>query len=161
MATLSGPRNEQKLSLEVAGSYLLEECRMVLPGIQALFGFQLIAVFNAGFAERLSPAEQRVHLAAIALVVLAVALVTAPAALHRQSEPHSISDRFLSFASRLLLWSMFPLALGICLDVYLVTQLILHSTTASVALAATLFCILIGLWFGLPRTRPFRRTPGM
>jgi len=30
-------------------SHLLEECRMVLPGIQALFGFQLIAVFNQPF----------------------------------------------------------------------------------------------------------------
>ena len=34
-------------------THLLEECRMVLPGIQALFGFQLIAVFNAAFWEKL------------------------------------------------------------------------------------------------------------
>jgi hypothetical protein len=27
----------------------IEECRIVLPGIQALFGFQLIAGFNQGF----------------------------------------------------------------------------------------------------------------
>lgn len=30
-------------SLSDSVSHMLEECRMVLPGIQALFGFQLIA----------------------------------------------------------------------------------------------------------------------
>jgi hypothetical protein len=43
----------EHLPLSKAAQLLLEECRMVLPGIQALFGFQLIAVFNARFAERL------------------------------------------------------------------------------------------------------------
>jgi hypothetical protein len=32
---------------------------MVLPGIQALFGFQLIAVFSPGFEQKLTLAEQR------------------------------------------------------------------------------------------------------
>lgn len=31
----------------------LDEARMVLPGVQALFGFQLIAVFSDGFERRL------------------------------------------------------------------------------------------------------------
>jgi hypothetical protein len=31
------------------GRDAIEEARMVLPGIQALFGFQLIAVFNERF----------------------------------------------------------------------------------------------------------------
>ena len=35
---------------------------MVLPGIQALFGFQLMAVFSPGFWERLDSSEQRLHL---------------------------------------------------------------------------------------------------
>jgi len=36
---------------------------MVLPGIQALFSFQMIAVFNNGFTERLWLAEQKLHIA--------------------------------------------------------------------------------------------------
>ena len=39
-----------------------QEARMVLPGIQTLFGFQLIAVFNQGFKMSLSEGEQFVHL---------------------------------------------------------------------------------------------------
>jgi hypothetical protein len=30
----------EPISLEAATGHILEECRMVLPGIQALFGFQ-------------------------------------------------------------------------------------------------------------------------
>ena len=40
-------RGEQTvLSLESQVKAAIDEARMVLPGIQALFGFQLIAVFN-------------------------------------------------------------------------------------------------------------------
>jgi len=51
----------------------------VLPGIQALFGFQLIAVFNDGFGEKLSSGQQVMHLVSIVLVALAIALVMAAA----------------------------------------------------------------------------------
>jgi len=47
------------LSLKDAVQQLLDEARMVLPGIQTLLGFQLIACFNEGFAVRLDAAEQR------------------------------------------------------------------------------------------------------
>jgi len=38
-------------SLEEETRTVIEEARMVLPGIQAFFGFQLIAVFNNRFQE--------------------------------------------------------------------------------------------------------------
>jgi hypothetical protein len=82
----------ESLPLSKAAEYLLDECRMVLPGIQALFGFQLVAVFNQGFAEKLSTAEQRLHLLAIGLVVVAVAIIMTPAALHRAS-PREVTAR--------------------------------------------------------------------
>src|SRR3954453_616019 len=100
---------KEELPLAKAAGFLLEECRMVLPGIQALFGFQLIAVFNSGFFERLSPGERRIHLASILCIVAAVALVMAPAALHRQTQPNRMSLRFVRMSSRLLMWSMLPL----------------------------------------------------
>lgn len=62
-----GKGKKEDISLDAAAGHLLEECRMVLPGIQALFGFQLIAVFNQGFAEKLPQATQMVHLAATIL----------------------------------------------------------------------------------------------
>src|SRR5438445_33623 len=58
VAKPAGKGATEDLSLDAAASHLLEECRMVLPGIQALFGFQLIAVFNQGFGEKLSHGAQ-------------------------------------------------------------------------------------------------------
>ena len=147
---VSAPEVEA-LSLDDAASHLLEECRTIVPGVQAVFGFQLIAVFNQGFGEKLSVGEQRLHLAAIALVVVAMALVMAPAALHRQAEPRSVSDRFLVAASRMLLWSLAPLALGLCLDVYLVARVVLGAGTIAAALAAVLLAVLGTFWYALPR----------
>jgi hypothetical protein len=54
---------------------LIEEARMVLPGLQALLGFQLIAVFNERFDKALSPLEQHLHLAAICAVAVAGVLL--------------------------------------------------------------------------------------
>jgi Family of unknown function (DUF6328) len=53
-----------------------------MPGIQAIFGFQLIAVFNVRFRDFTS-VEQAVHLAALLLIALAIALIMTPAAYHR------------------------------------------------------------------------------
>src|SRR5689334_25215274 len=97
---------------------------MVLPGIQALFGFQLIAVFNDGFEHKLSEPQQQLHYAAILLVTVAIALVMAPAAIHRQTSQREVSERFIWRASQLLLAGMLPLSVALCLDLYLIGVII-------------------------------------
>jgi len=146
-----GKGRKEEISLDDAATHLLEECRMVLPGIQALFGFQLIAVFNQGFGEKLSHAQQLVHLAAIVLTTLAMALVMTPAALHRQAEPTSVSERFLWIASNVVLAGMFPLALAVGLDAYVVANVVLHNDGAAAALAIALVAVFFFLWLVLPR----------
>ena len=61
----------EQISLTDQMRNILEEARMILPGIQALFGFQTIAVFNQRF-EDLGPAMRTLHLAALALVVISI-----------------------------------------------------------------------------------------
>ena len=51
-------------TLEQEATHATDEARMVLPGVQAVLGFQLVALFNQRF-ELLSPAEQVLHLASI------------------------------------------------------------------------------------------------
>ena len=142
---------KETLPLSEAVTLLLEECRMVLPGIQALFGFQLISVFNSTFREKLTSTEQCLHLAAIALVALAVALVMAPAAFHRQTSPQAATQDFVTIASRLLLLSMFPLMLGISFDFYIIAKLILNNTLMSLVLSGVLLIAFSTLWFLFPR----------
>jgi hypothetical protein len=146
----SRPSLEEQEPLAEVASHLLEECRMVLPGIQALFGFQLIAVFNAKFWE-LASSDRMIHLFAITLVAVAIALVMTPAAYHRQVHQNCISRKFIEMSSQLLLFSMFPLMLGICLDFYLIANMILANGGISLAITIVLAAIFIGLWIVLPR----------
>src|ERR1043166_9432953 len=146
----------EELSLEQTATHLLEECRMVLPGIQALFGFQFVAVFSARFSETLTPAEQRLHLGALVCVAFAAALVMAPAALQRHSEPRSVSERFIRTSSRLLMWSMPPLAVGTTVDTYLVAHVITTSVPEAVASALAVLLAFVLFWAVLPRWRRYR-----
>jgi Family of unknown function (DUF6328) len=149
---------EEQLSLDSVARLLLEECRMVLPGIQALFGFQLIAVFNEGFSDKLTPGEQKLHLAAIISTVVAIAAIMAPAALHRQLEAFSVSDRFIRIASRLLLLSMLPLTISLSLDVYLIAKIILKSMELGLLVAVFICVLLLSFWFGLSIVERLRST---
>ena len=70
---------------------------MVLPGIQALFGFQLMAVFNNRFQE-LTLYEQYIHFSSILLVVIVHRmLIMTPAAYHRLVERGTVSQCLYRF----------------------------------------------------------------
>lgn len=132
---------------------------MVLPGVQALFGFQLIAVFNRSFFQDLGFAEQCMHLVALALVAVAGALIMTPAALHRQCGAMHATERYLRVGSRLLVFSMVPLMLGMAIDFYLISRMVLGSEDLAASAAISLAVILGGLWFVYPRIyrRLYRR----
>ncbi len=151
---ISNPNTtEEEMPLSKATEILIDECRMILPGIQTLFGFQLIAVFNSTFTEKLSPLEQRLHLLAIGLIGLAIVIIMTPAAYHRQTGPQHASQHFIVLATRLLLFSMPLLALSLCMEIYLVSRLILENSILSLIITAVIFMFFVILWFALPRTR--------
>jgi hypothetical protein len=143
-------------SLEEEATHVLDEARMVLPGIQALFGFQLIAAFNQRFASDLAPWQQQIHLAALLLVAISIAVIMTPAAYHRQAERGRISERFLRLASALITIAMLPLAAGISLDLFVVSCIITGQSVASTVLGVVLFGVLIGAWFVFPRWSAMR-----
>ena len=84
---------------------------MVTPGIQALFGFQLVAAFNERFRQ-LGPIEQALHFVALVLVALSAALIMTPAAYHRIAEPGSVSRFFVRLASWFIAIAMVPFLLA-------------------------------------------------
>jgi DMSO reductase anchor subunit len=146
------PNRRETVKLSQAASFLLDECRMVLPGIQALFGFQLIAVFNQRFAEDLEPFDQRLHFLSIALVAISVAVVMSPAAYHRMTGVTQVTQRFLRNSSRLLVASMLPLALGLCLDFYVVGRLVFDSRWPALG-AALLLGVVAFFWLLFPSSQ--------
>jgi hypothetical protein len=144
-------------SLSKQADHVLEEARMVLPGVQTLFGFQLVAVFNQRF-ESLTEAQQDIHLAALFCVALAIAFIMTPAVYHRLAEPDTVSPAFLRLASRCLTATTVPLLAGIALEFYLVSSLIEPRLYLNVVLTAVLIVVFGALWFVLPLVR--RRAAG-
>ena len=61
---------------------MLIEARTILPGAQALLGFQLTVVMTEAF-ERLGQSEKFTHVAALILMAITVVLLMTPPALHR------------------------------------------------------------------------------
>ena len=136
-------------SLKDEISNLIEEARMVLPGIQALFGFQLIAVFNAEF-RNLEAGLQRAHLAAILLVTAAIVLIMMPAAYHRIAERGWLSSRFSRLGSRLIACAMVPFALGVSLDLMIIAHMITGQAVAAALTFGIAVVVFMLAWFAFP-----------
>lgn len=140
----------KKESLEEEVDHVLEESRMVLPGIQALFGFQLIAVFNQRFSELLLPLGQARHVLATILIAIAIALIMAPAAYHRLAERGTVSRHLADVGSRTIAMAMLPLLAAISLEVALVTYAVSARLWVSLACGVPLSGLFMWLWFLYP-----------
>jgi len=144
---MSDDRERESLKDEV--NTAIEEARMVLPGIQALFGFQLIAVFNNRF-ESLGEAQQVAHLVSIALIVLSIGAMMAPAAFHRIGERGWVSRRLIDLTPNFLTAGMSLLVGGISIEVGLVAELIVHRMSVAIGLAIATAIVLYLMWLVLP-----------
>lgn len=136
-------------SLKDQFSNVIEEARMLLPGLQALFGFQTIAVFNQRFTE-LALIERNSHLVALTLVVISVALLMTPAAYHRIVEPHQISEKTLTVSSLLICLALLPLGIALALDFFVVMSLATNERALSVSIGCLAAVLLTVLWFAFP-----------
>ncbi|MDP9091187.1 MAG: DUF6328 family protein [Pseudomonadota bacterium] len=148
----------KKETLEQEVEHILEESRMVLPGIQALFGFQLIAVFNPRFDDVLGQGAQKLHLGAVILTAAAIALIMAPAAYHRQVERGSISRYLATYASRLIATAMAPLLIALSIEVSLVAFVVLRDIFLSAIIGGAIFLAFTWLWYGFPALKKRKRS---
>jgi Family of unknown function (DUF6328) len=141
---------EQK-GLEHRAQQTIEEARMVLPGIQALFGFQLVAVFNQRFPQ-IPAGQQLLHYVALLLVGAAIGLIMAPAAYHRIAEQHSVSRFFIQLASFMIAISMLPLLTALSFEIYILGHLVLDNDQAIFWIAVAMAAFLVALWYVMPFT---------
>ena len=135
--------------LEKKIEQMLTETRVVLPGAQALLGFQLIIAFTDAF-ENLSAFAKGVHLAALGFVALTVIWLMAPAAFHRIVYAGEDTVEFHKLGSRFLLAASIALAFGIAGDLGVVVGKVAGSSVAGVAAAVLSLALLIGLWHLYP-----------
>ena len=128
---------------------MLTEARVILPGAQALLGFQLAIVLTDAF-EKLQPTVKSIHGGALLLICLSVLLLMAPAAYHRIVYAGEDSAQFHRVGSWLVTTATVPLALGLAADVFVVGTKIWSSTCAAM-LASLLSLIFLSVaWYVVP-----------
>ena len=93
------PLSEKQTLLKNKIEQLLTEARVIIPGAQALLGFQFVVVFVRSFAE-LPGWVKITHAAALAAVALSVVLLMTPAALHRIAYDGENAQSFFRISSR-------------------------------------------------------------
>ncbi len=149
------PRNEERMSeaeeetrLEDRIEQVLIEARVVLPGAQALLGFQF-AIFLMQDFDKLLPLSRVVHFASLACVGAAATVLMAPAAYHRIAERGEDTERLHSFASRMVLLALGALAFGFAGEMFVVVRKLTDSDQTGAGAAALTLTLLLGLWFGL------------
>jgi hypothetical protein len=136
--------------------HVLTEARVVLPGAQALLGFQLLAVLTESF-ERLPEWSKYVHLASLFCITVTVVLLMTPAAYHRIVEQGEETEHFHRFASKMIIASLAPLALGLSGGVYVVVQKVTGSALPAVVGALICLALFWELWFGITLYRRTQR----
>lgn len=150
------PQDEGPGKLHDRVNQVMTEARVVLPGAQAMLGFQFITFFEKSFQE-LPLYIRAIHLGCASLIALAVVLLMTPAAFHRMAEGGEESERLVRVAGRCVVGAMIPLALGISGDFFVVTMKITNELSIAIGVAAVALVVFFALWFGYSLLR--RRHP--
>ncbi|MEV0637717.1 DUF6328 family protein [Streptomyces sp. NPDC050619] len=128
---------------------LLQELRVTQTGVQILFAFLLTLAFTPRFPS-LDTVQRATYVVTLLLAVLAAALFTAPAALHRSLFQRGAKPRIVQVSSRLAAVGMGVLVLAFTGSVLLVVD-VTTGRAGGVAAAAATLLVCLGLWGLLPR----------
>ncbi|MEU5683707.1 DUF6328 family protein [Streptomyces venezuelae] len=136
---------------------LLQELRVTQTGVQILFAFLLTLAFSPRFPS-LDGMQRGTYVTTLLLAVLAAALFTAPAALHRSLFQQRAKPLIVRVSSRLAAIGLGVLVLTLAGSVLLVVDVTSGRTEGVLAGAGTLL-VCVGLWGVLPRLagRPLAR----
>jgi hypothetical protein len=126
---------------------LLEELRVILPGVQVLFAFLLTAAFTNRFAE-LDELGRNVFAASLLGAALTAVTLMTPAAYHRVAPGVDRSER-LGVAIVLTVAGMAMLGLSMGAAVFVVARFVL-GTAWGVAFGVITMLFVVSLWFVMP-----------
>ncbi len=129
--------------------YMLTEARVLLPGVQALLGFQLIAVLTKPF-EQLPVAFKIVHAGGLVMLAVAIVLLLAPAALHRLGFGGEDAQAVHKIGSIMVTAASVPLALAIAGEVAVAIGAIAGRLDVGAAVAVFVLLVLCVLWYAWP-----------
>jgi len=143
----SSTEKKEKPELHERVGLALTEARVVLPGAQAMLGFQFVTMFTSAF-EELPQSSKLVHLACLSLIALTVILLITPAAFHRIAEHGMDSERLVGLTGRFVMAATVPLGAAMAGEVYVVILKVMESSSMAVIAAVVTFVVMMGMWFG-------------
>jgi uncharacterized protein DUF6328 len=136
---------------------LLQETRVVMPGVQVLFAFLLAVVFQQGF-EKTTQLQKDVFLATILCSTGAALCFIAPAAWHRILFEQRDKRHIVKVANRFVICGVGFLALAMTLALLLVCDYVFEGTTA-VVVPTVVAPTFAWFWFVAPLLRRRRDRP--
>lgn len=130
---------------------LLQETRVVMPGVQVLFAFLLAVAFQQGF-QKTTQFQKDIFLATILCATGAALCFIAPASWHRILFRLKDKRHIINVANRFVICGVGFLALAMTLSLILVCDFVFNGTTAAVvpAIVGPAFA---WFWFGAPLLR--------
>jgi len=141
-----GESRKERLDRELME--LLQELRVVIPGVQVLLAFLLTAPFQQRFAE-LPGSMRNAFFASIVCATLATAFLIAPSAHHRLRWRAGEKERLVRVGNQMAIIGTVFLAAAIVLALYVITD-VLFTTNLAVLTAIGALVVFGGLWYVLP-----------
>jgi hypothetical protein len=135
-------------------SDLLQELRVVLPGVQVTFAFLLTVAFMDRFAQA-TPLQRSVYFAALLSTAMATAFFIAPTIQHRILWRQGQRATRLKMGNGLLIAGTVLLAIGMSCVIFLVADVVYGRTGAIVATTAIVM-VFVGVWYVFPLYRRMR-----
>ncbi|HEY1563249.1 MAG TPA: DUF6328 family protein [Gaiellaceae bacterium] len=127
---------------------LLNELRVVLPGVTVLFAFLLAVPFAKGWS-RVTGFQRDVFVIAFLATAVSAVLLTAPSSYHRLRFRHGNKEHMVRVGNRFAIGGIAASAVALEAVVLLVMDYVI-SLEAAIAAAASLFAVVGLLWYGLP-----------
>lgn len=127
---------------------LLQEVRVMLTGVQLLFGFLLALAVSERF-RTIDPVMRILYVGVLMTAALTVGLLVAPVCYHRRVFQCGRKQELVRASHRLVTAGLVTMWLTVLGAVVLVLSLILH-TAMALLLTGLLGAVLAGLWWLLP-----------
>jgi hypothetical protein len=142
----NGESKSERLNRELME--LLQELRVVIPGVQVLLAFLLTAPFQQRFAS-LPGSMRNAFFASIACATLATAFLIAPSAHHRLRWRAGEKEPLVRIGNQMAIVGTVFLAAAIVLALYVITD-VLFTTDLAVMTGIAAVVVFAGLWYVVP-----------
>jgi hypothetical protein len=130
---------------------LLNELRVIMPGVQVLFGFLLTVPFQQHF-QQVDDFQRIVYFVTLLLTAASAAFLMGVTAFHRLTFRAGQKPYLIRLGTRQTIAGMALLGLAMNGALLLLTDVLFHSLTVAITVACT-SALFFWLWFGLAWTR--------